>query len=53
MPLGHADGEVEMSVRCVGLKLKIDVFPGGTSFSVFGSSILISEALGGMRFFFQ
>lgn len=51
VPLGHADGGVEMSVRRVGLKLKIDVFPGGTSFSVFGSAIVISEALGGMRFF--
>lgn len=32
VPLGHSGGEVGMSVRCVGLRLQIDVFPGGTSF---------------------
>lgn len=39
VPMGHLGGEVERAVTSVGLKLKIYIFPGGTSLGLFGSLI--------------
>lgn len=42
---------MKRAVTSMGLKPKIAVFPGGTSLGVFGSLIIIVEALGRMRLF--
>lgn len=48
--LGHVVGKVGRPVRYVGLRLKVDIFPGDTYFGVSGSLIIITEALGRVRF---
>lgn len=48
--MGHLDGEVERPGPNVGLRLRIEVFPGDTNLGVSGSLIIIMEALGRMRF---
>lgn len=53
--MGHLDGGMERPGPNVGLRLKIEVFPGDTNFletnlGVSGSLIIIMEALGRMRF---
>lgn len=50
MLLGHVVGKVGRPVRYVGLRLKVDIFPGDTYFGVSGSLIIITEALGRVRF---